>query len=158
MKISKGVEQGVYVLLMMALQTEHRPLKSQLLSERLEVSDSYLKKILRRLVVAGLIESIASKEGGFILRRVIATISLYDVCQAVDEIDHLQLPDLHLAQKLFPGDVNHIQQSERLTTQTFAAANDAFSVQLKQLTLDRLLEPASYQSGVVDWYEHATKE
>ncbi|URN96263.1 MAG: Rrf2 family transcriptional regulator [Candidatus Pristimantibacillus lignocellulolyticus] len=33
------------------------------------VSDSYLKKILRQLVVAGLVTSSASKDGGYQLAR-----------------------------------------------------------------------------------------
>lgn len=152
LKISKSIEQGIYVLLMIALQTDHRPLRSQLLSERLEVSDSYLKKILRKLVVAGLIESSAGKEGGFTLLKQIDTISLYDVCQALDEIDDLQLPNLHLARKLFPGDNVHIKASEQKTLETFNQANSAFSGVLKGMTLDQLLESDSYQKGVVDWY------
>ncbi|MFC6177042.1 Rrf2 family transcriptional regulator [Companilactobacillus huachuanensis] len=154
MKISKSIEQGIYVLLMMALQTDHRPLKSQLLSERLEVSDSYLKKILRKLVVAELIESNAGKEGGFTLLKPIDSISLYDVCQAIEDIDDLQLPNLHLARKLFPGDNVHIQESEQQTLKTFSQANDAFSGVLKTMTLDQLLESDSFQNGVVDWYDN----
>lgn len=44
MKINKSVEQGVYVLLMMALQKDHAPVKSHVLSQILGVSDSYLKR------------------------------------------------------------------------------------------------------------------
>ena len=39
------------------------------LSKMLDVSDSYLKKVTRQLVVAGLITSKASKLGGFILNK-----------------------------------------------------------------------------------------
>lgn len=53
MKISKSLEQATFVLLMLALQKEHWPIKSIVFSQRLGVSDSYLKKVLRKLVVAG---------------------------------------------------------------------------------------------------------
>lgn len=77
MKISKSVEQGIYVTLMLALQKNHTPVKSLVLSQRLEVSDSYLKKILRKLVVADIINSNASKDGGYTLKRSVETITFF---------------------------------------------------------------------------------
>jgi len=114
MKIKGSVEQGVYVLLMLAVQKDHLPLKSQLLSQRLEVSDSYLKKILRKLVVAGLVSSNVSKDGGFTLGRQINEITMLAVCQAVDDSMSLQLPTLNLAERVFPGSPEHIKQSTDL--------------------------------------------
>ena len=55
MKLNKSFEQAVYVLTMLALQENHTPVKSHVLSDILEVSDSYLKKILVKLTRAGLI-------------------------------------------------------------------------------------------------------
>ncbi|WP_261805709.1 RrF2 family transcriptional regulator [Lapidilactobacillus luobeiensis] len=151
MKIKRSVEQGIYVLLMLALQQDHRPLKSSVISQRLEVSDSYLKKILRKLVVADLIVSSASKDGGFALKRSIATISLLDVCEAIDQTDQLELPNLDLAARLFPGDRTHLAQSQEVATQAFQRAQAAFNAELGQLPLSRLLEKGSYQHGLIDW-------
>lgn len=153
MKISKSIEQGIYVILMMAVQQEHTPLKSQLLSGRLEVSDSYLKKILRKLVTAGLIKSVASKDGGFVIDRPVTTITLYDVCAALDDLQTLSLPELHLAAKIFPGNAEHIRQSENIALDAFTAAHEAYSQSLKTVTLDRFLESGSYENGVVDWHQ-----
>ena len=44
MKISKSLEQAIFVLLMLALQKDKTPVKSFILSKKLEISDSYLKK------------------------------------------------------------------------------------------------------------------
>ena len=49
MKLSIGWEQAVYVLLMNLL-SEHSVMTSTALSDRLNVSDSYLKKIIKALV------------------------------------------------------------------------------------------------------------
>ena len=46
---------------------------------------SYLSKILRQLVVAGLLDSQKGHHGGFTLTRPSAQIRLYDVLVAVDE-------------------------------------------------------------------------
>ena len=50
MKLSIGWEQAVYVLLMLNLLSEHSVMTSTALSDRLNVSDSYLKKIIKALV------------------------------------------------------------------------------------------------------------
>ena len=55
MKIRKSFEQAICILLYAALDC--KPIKSHELSEKLSVSDSYLKKITRQLVVSGLIQS-----------------------------------------------------------------------------------------------------
>ena len=44
MKISKSLEQAIFVLLMLALQKDKTAVKSFILSKKLEISDSYLKK------------------------------------------------------------------------------------------------------------------
>ena len=58
MKFNKSIEQAAYVLIMLALQKNHTPVKSQTLSKILNVSDSYLKKILiKTLYVQKIIEN-----------------------------------------------------------------------------------------------------
>ena len=66
MKIRKSFEQAICILIILA--TQNLPVKSIDLSKRLGVSDSYLKKITRQLVVSGLIKSKASKLGGFVMK------------------------------------------------------------------------------------------
>ena len=151
MKISKSIEQGLYVVLMLALQQDHTPVKSQVLSQQLAVSDSYLKKILRKLVVADVIDSNASKDGGYTLKRSVEQITFYDVAQAVDNAGELQLPNLKLAEKVFPGDTTHIQKSQQLAADVFGTAQANFNQALSQQTVSQLLEPGSYEHGIIDW-------
>ncbi|WP_404825358.1 Rrf2 family transcriptional regulator [Companilactobacillus keshanensis] len=136
---------------MLALQKGHTPIKSQVLSTRLEVSDSYLKKILRKLVVAELVNSSASKDGGFTLGCDITAVSLLDVCTAVDATDQLIMPELNLANRVFPGDEVHIAQSQEIVNHAFSDAQSAFNTELAQVKLSSLLERSSFQHGVVDW-------
>ena len=69
MVVNRRVEQGIYVVLMLSLEKDHRPLRSTELSSLLSVSDSYLKKILRQLVLADIITSTAGRDGGFQLAQ-----------------------------------------------------------------------------------------
>ena len=55
MQITIGVEQAIYVIAVLARQTDNQPLKSHVLSKILDVSDSYLRKIIRKLVIGVLI-------------------------------------------------------------------------------------------------------
>ena len=77
MKIRKSFEQAICILLLIG--THDGPLKSHELSQILDVSDSYLKKVTRQLVVAGLITSKASKLGGFVLNKKMDDISFFDI-------------------------------------------------------------------------------
>lgn len=49
MRIRKSFEQAICILLLIG--TSEGPLKSHELSKKLDVSDSYLKKVTRQLVI-----------------------------------------------------------------------------------------------------------
>lgn len=84
MKLSSGWEQSVYVLLILSRLPKNKSLNSSALAERLEVSHSYLKKIIKSLVNEGLIRSLSGKNGGFCLAVPLDTISFYKVFVAVE--------------------------------------------------------------------------
>ena len=86
MKLSIGWEQAVYVLLMNLL-SEHSVMTSTALSDRLNVSDSYLKKIIKALVKEGLVNSSTGKNGGFSLNKPLNQITFYDVFLAIEGRD-----------------------------------------------------------------------
>ena len=84
MKLSSGWEQSVYVLLILSRLPENKSLNSLALAERLEVSHSYLKKIIKSLVNEGLIRSLPGKNGGFYLATPLDTIDFYKIFIAVE--------------------------------------------------------------------------
>ena len=65
MKLSSGWEQSVYVLLILARLPENRTMSSIALANRLKVSPSYLKKIIKSLVDEGLLRSTQGKMAVF---------------------------------------------------------------------------------------------
>jgi Rrf2 family iron-sulfur cluster assembly transcriptional regulator len=69
MKINKSIEQGIFVVIMLELEKDHKPLKCPTLSENLGVSTTYLQKILHRMVNAGIVHSNASKDGGYTIAK-----------------------------------------------------------------------------------------
>lgn len=139
MKVNESVEQAVFALLILAAQKNHAPVKSSAISDTLKISDSYLKKTLRKLVVAKLIKSSASKDGGFQLARAIEEITLYDVYRAVETEKYN--PQLSAKAKSVFGDQSHVKQGEAMVVKTFQRARGAFDEQLKSLYLSTLLMP-----------------
>lgn len=150
MRLPKNFETSVFVLLILATQKDHLPLKSTQLSTLLEVSDSSLKKTLRKLVVANLVTSNASKDGGFTLKKAITQITLADVLLAVEDQQLLAYQPSQLTTRLFRNPA-HIEQSEALIQTTLRQGEQALTTALSQLSLADLLEDNAFETGVVDW-------
>lgn len=149
MKVNRSVEHGVLVLLMLALQKDHAPVTSQVLAQRMGVSDSYLKKTLRKLVVADLVESSATRGGGFRLARPIDQITLADAYVALDgEGFSFRASPQDVA--VFP-DAEHAEQSVLAITATFEDGYRAFLDKLAERRLSSLLKDDVWQNGAVDW-------
>lgn len=149
MKVNQSVEQSIYVLLMLALQKDHTPVKSSILSGILCVSDSYMKKILRKMVLAGLITSDAGKDGGFRLARSVEDISIFDVYAAVDGGGcGIQLSGM--AHRIFVDD-QKLANNEADVLSLFQSAGAAYENELKKMKLSQLLIKENYQNGWTNW-------
>ena len=118
MRIRKSFEQAICILLLIG--TNDGPLKSHELSKKLDVSDSYLKKVTRQLVVAGLITSKASKLGGFILNKKMNDISFLDIFEAIEGKEKF-IETTHLVDKVFDPALN-IQHTEDIIINHLDAA------------------------------------
>ena len=166
MKMSNAVEQSLVVLVMLALQKDELPIKSYLLSNRLEVSESYLKKTMRKLVVAGIVQAIASKEGGFKLARSIADITLLDVYEAIEGdgsfIHSTQLADRIFLNQASNKPVEDVQQAlEVAGDDVLTVFNDAeadFKKRLQNYTIAKLLQHINVDEfGKIDWRQAMVK-
>ena len=127
MRIRKSFEQAICILLLIG--TSEGPLKSHELSKMLDVSDSYLKKVTRQLVVAGLITSKASKLGGFILNKKMNDISFLDIFEAIETT--------HLVDKVFDPALN-IQHTEDIIINHLDAAENQYKQKLKEINLGEI--------------------
>lgn len=149
MIVNRSIEHGVLVVLMLALQEGHRPVSGSALSAALGVSDSYLKKTLRKLVVANVVSSSATREGGFSLARPADEITLGDVYRALDG-DTIEFRSASLAYTLFPDQEHTAESSEHLTS-ALSEAHDAFLATLDGHPITELLKEDAWQEGCIDW-------
>ncbi|MGI6230723.1 MAG: RrF2 family transcriptional regulator [Tractidigestivibacter sp.] len=149
MRISSRFEQGVYVVIILALEKDHAPVKSGTMSRLLDVSDSYLKKILMKLSHSGLVCSSANKRGGYTLSRGADQISLKDVFLALDEGEDFFVQSDY-AKRLFPHQA-HVKESTDKIVQAIDEGLDDFYSRLDELKISDLLEDGAWQNGALDW-------
>ena len=154
MKINSTFEQGIYVVIILALEKDHAPVKSKVMSELLQVSDSYLKKILGKLSRNGLVISSASKQGGYQLSRGAEEISIRDVYEAL-ELNLDTFASSHFAEKLFP-DQEHVRKSEKLLVDTVNRGLNRFYDELDKMKVSDMLEDGKYQNGAVVWEDRVS--
>lgn len=149
MKMKSGVEQAICIMIMLATQLDKRPLKSTILSSRLAVSDSYLKKVMRELVVSDLVHSEAGKDGGFVLKRTPKEITMLHIYEAIEGKESFVRPT-NLAEKVFLH-ADKIKSKKREVLDVFFDAEQQFKNRLQKYTLESLLFEGTEEVENVDW-------
>ncbi|WP_183041177.1 Rrf2 family transcriptional regulator [Salipaludibacillus neizhouensis] len=158
MKIRSGVEQGASILAMLGTQIEEAPVKSEIISSRLDTSPSYLKKVIRKLVVAGLVNSVSGNNGGFTLAKRADQITVSDLLLAIEGDEKFIELD-GLLQSIFP-ESNVASTGEGILQDIFDQAQKQYLSTLHQVTLDTILcetiGTASYRR--INWNEPVDQE
>lgn len=135
MKIKGSFEQAICIILIIA--SSDGPVKSFELSTKLNVSDSYLKKVIRQLVIHDLITSKASKTGGLILKKDPANISFLDIFNAIEGKGHFA-QSTNLVDKVF-ATKKEVQQKEAMIVSYLNQAETNYREKLSQITIQNLL-------------------
>ena len=84
--LSQTAEYALRVMTLLARHEPGQPLLARELSVESRIPAQYLSKILRRLVLAGLLESQKGRGGGFVLAHAPGEITFREVLAAVDAI------------------------------------------------------------------------
>lgn len=84
LKVSKSYIQAIAVVVILAELPEGIYVKSKDLSEAMQVSHAYLLKIGKELRNAGIIESSASRNGGYCLKKPIEDILFLDLFEVFE--------------------------------------------------------------------------
>ncbi|MDP3939479.1 MAG: Rrf2 family transcriptional regulator [Deltaproteobacteria bacterium] len=82
--LSQTAEYALRAVAWIASESPQKPVLSRELSAGTQIPAQYLSKILRRLVLAGILESRKGRGGGFTLIRPPGEITFRDVLSAVD--------------------------------------------------------------------------
>ncbi len=137
MKVAKSVEQACSILAVLA---EHHggPVTSCELNKRLAVSPSYLTKIMRRLVVSGIIASTQGVNGGYVLARPMNAITLKMVVIAIEGNEPLFTPS-GVIKRTFRNRKRVADRGLKSLSDGFAAAEAAWLARLDKVTMEPLI-------------------
>ena len=138
MQTKIGVAQSIYVIAILAKQESNKPVKSHIISNILCVSDSYLKKIIRKLVIAGLLNSSASKTGGLSLKKPPEEITLYDIYHAI-EGDTPFFNCSNILETFEQFNDTFFAEKGKTTIEFFKEAEDNYKNTLKSHTISEIL-------------------
>lgn len=158
MHLSSGWEQSIYVLLMLDQLPEGEYINSIFLSERLGVSDSYLKKIIKLLDNEGLVKSVRGKNGGIALSRPLSQISFYDVFVAIEGKNRIFESQNLL--KRFLGEEEGKKAERCVVTNSLDVIENTLVSTLTAITLSQVAFQAEMNYDLTDvrnWINHHQK-
>lgn len=84
MKYTRATNYALHIMAYMISQDTTKNISLKPLADHFDLSANYLSKILTQLVKADLIQSVSGVNGGYRLRKDRATITFFDVIQAIE--------------------------------------------------------------------------
>ncbi|PWA07146.1 transcriptional regulator [Pueribacillus theae] len=130
MKYSKATNYALHTMLHFAIATPNLRVGVQELAQRLEVSPTYLSKILTKLVKAGMIESASGANGGYKLKPGWEDISFLDIIHAIEG-----------SASLFDGCLNH--NPDCLIQKVMSSAEERMEEELRHQKISDLAKKAT---------------
>ena len=151
MHLTKSTEQAICIMVMLYLQDRHVFLNSKEISQRLNISPTYLKKIMRKLVVNDLVKANTGIGGGYKYKSN-KKVTLYDVYVALnDEVEIFALKTDYVS-KIFEGalavDKRYSKYLKKVNT-----VNKAIKSSLEEITIENLVEDILEENSKIrlDW-------
>ena len=151
MHLTKSIEQAICIMVMLYLQDRHVFLNSKEISQRLNISPTYLKKIMRKLVVNDLVKANTGIGGGYKYKSN-KKVTLYDIYVALnDEVEIFALKTDYVS-KIFEGalavDKRYSKYLKKVNT-----VNKAIKTALEEITIENLVEDILEENSKIrlDW-------
>jgi Rrf2 family protein len=151
-KLSSSYAQAIAILVMLAELPETESLKSSEISQRMNVSHSYLQKIATKLRHADLVTSLASKQGGYRIKKNLHEITFLDIYEAVEGaqpfLHNVNLEPIH---QMFI-DPTVVAKKSEIVISIHSAAETAYKEELKtHLLVEILPKDSSGNILQIDW-------
>jgi len=151
MHLTKSTEQAICIMVMLYLQDRHVFLNSKEISQRLNISPTYLKKIMRKLVVNDLVKANTGIGGGYKYKSN-KKVTLHDIYVALnDEVEIFALKTDYVS-KIFEGalavDKRYSKYLKKVNT-----VNKAIKTALEEITIENLVEDILEENSKIrlDW-------
>lgn len=140
MKYSTSLEQACCVLGIIA-KYEGKPVTNAELNRLMDVSLSYLMKITRKLVVAGLIRSSHGVNGGYVLAKPMSEIRLSMVVDAIEGDGPFFSPS-GVIERVFMHQRTAAKKGVSLLEEAFADAERAWRAKLEKTSMQHVIQGA----------------
>jgi len=140
MKFSSSLEQACCVLGIIA-RHDGKPVTNAELNQLMDVSLSYLMKITRKLVVAGLIESTHGVNGGYVLAKPMDAIRLRVVVEAIEGGEPF-FRSSGVIERVFVGQKKAAKKGVSLLEDAFENAEIAWRGKLDEITMQQVISGA----------------
>ncbi|WP_311407873.1 RrF2 family transcriptional regulator [Liquorilactobacillus uvarum] len=152
MQLTKGFEQAACIIALLATQDRKIPLSSQIIHQRISGSQTYLQKLLRKLVVAGLITSVSGNSGGFSLVKDPKEITLLQIVDAT-EGKIQSYPDLGFIDLVFRDFRPISQEAKQVMNGIFQQADKRWCHFLDEQTVYEVISKTLGKKEIplVDW-------
>ncbi len=150
MHLTKSTEQATFIMLMLYLQDRRIYLNSKEISERLDISPTYLKKIMRKLVVNGLVKANTGVGGGY--KYCNKKVSFYDIYKAINGKVDLFVLNTDYISKIFKG-AKHIESRYNEYLKRIDSINISLKKALEAVTIEDIAKEILKSSANVrlDW-------
>jgi len=140
MQLSRSLEQACCVLGVIAMHNG-KAITIAELNDRMDVSLSYLSKVTRKLVVAGLIRSTQGVNGGYVIAKPMKQISLRMVVEAIEGAKPFFCPS-GVIERVFVSQKQAAKKSVSLIAQSFYEAEAVWRSQLENTTMQQVVDSA----------------
>ena len=154
MKLTKSFEHGVTLVAILATQKPLTSVSSLALHREVQGSLAYTKKILRKLVVADIVESVPGLKGGYRLKHLPREITLDQLVYALEGTPFSTFPNTGVFKQLFRHvEQEKIERAESAIHDVFQAADQAWLKVLSQVTVEELINQATDHAPfqIMDW-------
>ncbi|MGX6961613.1 RrF2 family transcriptional regulator [Vagococcus xieshaowenii] len=139
MKLTFATEQAIAVVALMATQEPEIALSSESIYQKLNLSKSYVQKLLRKLVVANIISGATGNNGGFKLDKSLESITLYDVVSAI-EGEFISLSNSGILEEAFANFGVQAKEGHQVIAKYFNEADVVWINHLKSVNVKLIME------------------
>lgn len=138
MKLTNATEQALAVVAVLSTQKGDTPVSSITIYKKLALSQSYVSKLLRKLVVANIITGVSGNNGGFYIEKKVSDITLLDIVEAI-EGPLVSFPNSGVLARAFSEFSNIAQSGEVVVSEAFRKADSVWDESLRKITVADVL-------------------
>ncbi|MCI0130408.1 MULTISPECIES: Rrf2 family transcriptional regulator [Enterococcaceae] len=148
MKLTNATEQALAIMALLSTQEKDVPVSSIAIYQKLSVSSSYIRKLLRKLVVSNIIEGVSGNNGGFYIKKELSDITLLHIVEAIEEPFH-SFPKVGVLERAFSDFTKIAQTGDEQIAECFSRADKKWNKELERITVEDILSDVFREYGEI---------